>query len=259
MKPLWTGAIGFGLVNIPVKVFSAVQDSSLDLDLLDGRDHSNIKYKKVNENTGKEVPYNDIVRAYLYNDKYVELDKADFEAADAKKTKMIEILNFVDEKEIDPIYYEQPYYLEPDKYGDKAYALLRAALTASAKAGVATFVMRNKESLVTLSPRGPVIILNRLRFEEEIRSEGELKLPPISKSKTKELDVAINLIDQLTVKFNISKYKDTFSATLMKIIKQKAKTGKRPVAPKLKVAYKKPQEDLMSVLKASLNGKRKAS
>ena len=260
MRPIWTGAIGFGLVNIPVRIFSAVRDSALDLDLVDSRDYSNIKYKKVNETTGKEVPSGNIVKAYLYHDKYVELDDGDFEAADAKKTRIIEILNFVDEREIDPIYYEQPYYLEPDKYGDKAYAILRAALASSGKAGVATFVMRNKETLATLSPRGSVIVLNRIRFEEEIKAPGDLHLPPVSKSKNKELEVAISLVDRLTEKFDISQYKDTYTSKLLKIIRQMAKTGRRPSTPKLKVTYKKSQDDLMSVLKASLAaGKRRAS
>ncbi len=120
-RSLWTGAISFGLINIPVKIQSAVQTSTLDLDMLDSKDHSNIKFKRVNENTGKEVQYSDIVKGYKLNDDYVVLDKSDFENADAKKTKTIEIQNFVKETEIASIYYEQPYYLEPDKSGEKAY------------------------------------------------------------------------------------------------------------------------------------------
>ena len=108
MRPIWTGSISFGLINIPIKIFSAVQESSLDLDMLDSKDHSNIKFKRVNENTGKEVAYADIVKGYKLNDDYVILEDADFEAADALKTKTIEIINFADEAEIDSIYYEQP-------------------------------------------------------------------------------------------------------------------------------------------------------
>src|SRR6187200_1895166 len=115
MRAIWTGSLGFGLVNIPIKMFSAVQESTLDLDMLDSKDHSHIKFKRVNENTGKEVPYKSIVKGYKINDEYVILEPEDFENADAKKTKTIEILNFVKEAEIDSIYYEQPYYLEPDK------------------------------------------------------------------------------------------------------------------------------------------------
>src|ERR1051326_5623107 len=110
MRSIWSGSISFGLINIPVKLYSAVQESTLDLDMLDSHDGSNIRFKRVNENTGKEVPYDKIVRGYKMDGGYVVLDKEDFEAADAKKTKMIEIQSFVDEKEIDPVYYEQPYY-----------------------------------------------------------------------------------------------------------------------------------------------------
>src|ERR1039457_1128812 len=112
MRPIWTGSISFGLINIPIKLFPAVQESNLELNMLDSRDHANIKYKRVNENTGKEVAYEDIVKGYKVDEKYVILEDGDFEAADAKKTKTIEIVNFVNEKEIDSIYYENPYYLE---------------------------------------------------------------------------------------------------------------------------------------------------
>ena len=121
MRAIWSGAISFGLINIPIKIFSAVEDSSLDLDMLDSRDHANIKFKRVNENTGKEVPYEKITKGYLYHDKYVVLDEADFKNADAKKTQLIEILSFANEIEIDPIYFEQPYYLART---NRVYALM---------------------------------------------------------------------------------------------------------------------------------------
>lgn len=254
MRPIWTGSISFGLINIPVKIFSAVQESSLDLDMLDGKDHSNIKYKKVNENTGKEVVLADIVKGYKIDDSYVILEDTDFEAADAVKTKTIEIINFADEKEIDSIYYEQPYYLEPDKAAHKAYALLRDSLKASGKVGVTSFVLRNKESLAILKPYEKVIVLNRIRFTQEIKETSTLKLPPVSKTKTKEMDMADKLIDQLTEKFDISKYKDNYTAKLLKIIKNKSK-GKKSSTPKMKVVYKQ-SDNLMDMLKASLGGKK---
>lgn len=235
-----------------------MQESTLDLDMLDSRDNSNIKFKRVNENTGKEVAWDNIVRAYDLNGKYVILDKEDFEAADAEKTKTIDILNFVEESEIDSIYYEQPYYLEPEKQGAKAYAILRDSLKATGKVGVTTFVMRNKEGLAILKPYKKVIVLNRIRFEEEIRDMNDLKLPPLVKTKPKEQAVANQLIEQQTEKFDISNYKDTYSAKLLKTIKQKAKTGKTPKRPQMKVVHKQSEDDLMSMLKASLGGKRKA-
>lgn len=133
MRSLWTGAIGFGLVNIPVKLYSAIQQSDLDLDMLDKKDHSNIKFHRVNEKTGKEVAWENIVRAYKYEGQYVVLSDDDFKKASPEKTKMIEISEFVNEADVDSTYYETPYYLEPQKSGEKAYILLRDALKKPAK------------------------------------------------------------------------------------------------------------------------------
>lgn len=257
MRPIWKGSISFGLINIPVKLFTAVQESSLDFDMLDRKSHANIKYRRVNEKTGKEIPFENIVKGFKLPAGYVILEPEDFEAADAIKTKMIEIVNFVEEKQIESIYYEQPYYLEPEKGATKAYALLRDALAMSGKVGVTTFVLRNREGLAILKPSKNVIILNRIRFSEEIRDTSELTLPPISKSKTKELDMAKKLVDQLTEKFDISKYKDTYSAKLMKRIKDKSK-GKKIAPTKMKVVHKQ-SDDLMDMLKASLSNKKSKS
>jgi DNA end-binding protein Ku len=257
MRPIWTGAIGFGLVNIPVKIYSATQTSNLNLDMLDKKDHAHIKYQRVNENSGKEVPWGNIVKGYKYEGDYVILDDKDFEAASAKKTKTIEISDFVKEEEISSLYYETPYYLEPDKSGTRPYALLLEALKKTKKVGVSTFVMRNKEALAILRPDKEVIVLNKIRFEEEIRDPGELQLPKNTDVKAAELKMAITLIDQLTAKFDISKYKDTYNGELLKLIKAKA-SGKKIKAPQLKVVHSK-TKDLMDQLKASLDVKRKKS
>lgn len=257
MRAIWSGSLSFGLVNIPVKLFAATEESSLDFDMLDSKDHSNIKFKRVNEKTGKEVSYENIVKGYLVDDNYVILDKEDFISADAVKTNTIDVQSFVSENEIESIYYEQPYYLEPDKTGVKAYGILRDALKKAQKVGVTTFVMRNKEALAILKPYGNVIVLNRIRFEEEIRDYDDLKLPPVQKASTKEQQMAAKLIEQLTEKFNIAQYKDTYSSKLLKIIKAKAK-GKKPSVKTLKVVHTK-SNDLMAALKASLENKRKAS
>lgn len=257
MRSIWTGSISFGLINIPVKLFSAVQESSLDLDMLDSKDHSNIKFLRVNESTGKEVAYENIVKGYKMDSGYVILEDEDFEAADAVKTKMIEIINFVNEQEIDSLYYEQPYYLEPEESAMKAYALLRDALQISGKVGVTTFVLRNKEGLAILKPYKNVIVLNRIRFSQEIREPSELKLPPVSKTKTKEMDMANKLVEQLTEKFDIEKYKDTYTAKLLKIIKEKSR-GKKILIPKMKVVHRQ-SDNLMDMLKASLSAKKSKS
>ncbi|KUJ60834.1 Ku protein [Flavobacteriaceae bacterium CRH] len=255
MRAIWTGSISFGLINIPIKMFSAVQESTLDMDMLDEKDHANIKFKRVNEKTGKEVTFANIVKGYKIDDKYVIVEDEDFEAADAIKTKTIDIQSFALEKEINSIYYEQPYYLEPDKGAMNAYGLLRDTLEATGKVGVTSFVLRNKESLAILKPYKNVILLNRIRFEQEIRDTSELKLPAISKAKTKEMDMANKLVEQLTEKFDISSYKDEYTEKLLKIIKSKAKGKKQTKAPKLEVVHKQ-SDDLLSMLKASLEKKK---
>jgi len=252
MRSIWTGSISFGLINIPVKIFSAVQESTLDLDMLDSKDHSNIRFKRVNENTGEEVAYADIVKGYKKDDVYVILDEKDFEAAAAEKTKTIQIMNFTYEKEIDSIYYEHPYFLEPDKSSQRAYALLRDSLKNSGKVGVTTFVLRNKEGLAILKPYKNVIVLNRIRFAQEIRETADLDLPADSIKKTKEMEMADKLIDQLTEKFDIGNYADTYTAKLLKIIEEKSK-GKKITAYKMKVVAKQ-SDNLVEMLKASLDG-----
>jgi DNA end-binding protein Ku len=257
MRAIWTGSIGFGLVNIPVKMYSAVQGSELNLDMLDSKDHSNIKFQRVNANTGKVVPYENIVRAYKLEGDYVVLSDDDFKKASPEKTKMIEIAEFVNEKEIDSIYYESPYYLEPDKSGIKSYGLLRDALKKTGKAGLGTYVLRSKESLGLIKTIGKVLVLQKIRFEEEIRKPDDLNIPE-TESKAPELKMAIALIDQLSGPFDISKYKDTYSEQLMKVINAKAK-GKKIEAPPMRVVHSK-SKDLMAQLKASLETKkRKAS
>ncbi len=261
MRSIWTGAIGFGLVNIPVKMYSATERSEISLDMLDKSDHSRIKYKRVNEKTGKEVTWDDIVKGYKTGDDYVILTDKDFESANAKKTKTIEISDFVDEKEIDSLYFETPYYLEPDRSGTRAYALLRAALKKTGKVGIATFVMRSKESLAILRPSDEVIVLNKIRFAEEIRDSSELHLPENPEIKKGELDMAISLINQLSSKFDITGYKDTYTAQLLSVIEAKSK-GEKVSQPKMRVVHSN-KEDLMSQLKASLSAtpskKKKAS
>jgi DNA end-binding protein Ku len=249
MRAIWTGAIGFGLVNIPVKLYSATEQSDLNLDMLDKKDHSHIKFKRVNENTGKEIAWSNIVKAYKYQGDYVVLEDEDFEQASPKKSKFIEITDFILEEEVDSVYFETPYFLEPEKSGMKAYALLREALKKSGKAGIGSFVLRSKEHLCLLRPYKNVIVLNRLRFDEEIRDAGDLKVPK-EKPKPSEMKMALSLIDQLTTEFNIKKFKDTYRSELLKLIKAKAK-GKTIKHTPLKVTHRK-ADDLMSQLKASI-------
>lgn len=254
MRSIWTGAIGFGLVNIPIKLFSAIESSTLDLDMLDKKDHANIKFKRVNENTGKEVPWNNIVRAYNLNGKYVILSEADFQEAMPEKTKTIAIESFVEESEIDPIYYETSYYIEPEKQGKRAYALLNNALIKSKKTGLGSFVLRNKEHLCIIKASENILVLHRLRFQEEIKDHKDLDTSA-SALKPAELKMALSLIDQLTQPFDIKKYKDTYNSKLMKLIKARA-AGRKTIPHPLKVVHST-KMDLMDQLKESLSNKKK--
>jgi DNA end-binding protein Ku len=255
MRAIWSGAIGFGLVNIPVRIFSATQGSELDLDMLDKKDHSRIRFKRVNEETGREVEWANIVKGYNYNGKYIVLTDEDFGKASPEKSKIIEISEFVDAGEIDTIFYETPYFLEPQKSGEKAYVLLREALKKSGKVGIGTFVMRNREDLCVLKPMDNAIILNKIRFAEEIRDINEINVPGKGSIKPAEMQMALALIDQLSGKFDISKYRDSYSDELLKLIHAKAR-GKKPEAPTLRVVHSR-SKDLMSQLRASLNVKKK--
>ncbi len=251
MRAIWTGAIGFGLVNIPIKIFSAIQTSQLDLDMLDRKDLANIKFKRVNEKSGKEVVWENIVKGYLLKDKYVVLEESDFDDALPEKTKMISLQTFVKETEIESIYFDTPYYLEPQKGGEKAYALLAKALEKSKKVGLTTFVMRTTENLAIIRPYKGMLLLNKLRFEEELRATDELNIPETKVSKA-EMDMATQLISQNSSAFDISGYKNEYSKALLKIIKNKA-AGKHPIIRKIKVDKENTKaSELLAKLKASL-------
>jgi len=257
MRSIWTGSVSFGLVNIPVKLYSATESSSLSLDMLDKKDHSNIKFKRVNEKTGKEVAWEDIVKGYKVDNRYVVLNDEDFKKASPEKTKTIDIVEFVETEEVPQIHFESAYYLEPEKNGSKAYVLLRDSLTKTKKAALGSFVLRNKESLCLLAPSEKILVLHKIRYVQEIRSTEDIKVPD-SKVSNAEVQMAIKLIDQLSGEFDVSKYKDTYSETLMKFIEAKAK-GKKFAVPKLHVAHSS-TKDLMEELKASLDQvKKKAS
>ena len=256
MRSIWTGSIGFGLVSIPIKLFSAVQETRLDLDMLDSRDHAHIKFQRVNENTKKEVPYDKIVKAYKYDDDYVIIEDADFEAAAPEKSKVIEIESFVDLSSVNPMYYENSYYTEPATKKNKAYALLLAALKKSGKAGLARFVLRSTESLCIVHPVENDIVVTRIRFAQQIRDQADLNLDDDIKVSDKELKMGLALIDQYAEPLDHYKYKDEYHTELLNIIEQKAK-GKRPTIKKLKPKAAK-GDDLYDQLMSSLNAKKGA-
>ncbi len=249
MRAIWTGAIGFGLVNIPVKIYSATQDSRPDFDLLERKSLDRVRYKRVNERTGKEVDWDDIVKGHYLKDRYVVLEDADFEEASPERTKMINLQTFVREADIDSIYFESPYYLSPQKGGEKAYSLLFRALAKTKKAALTTFVMRNTENLAIVRPHDGLLLLNRLRFHEQLRPADGVGVTLSSVSKA-EMDMAVKLIKQHTSDFDITAYKDAYSKELMKLIRAKAR-GKRPTVRKIKKSRTQ-SADLLEQLKASL-------
>src|SRR5690606_35239217 len=226
MRAIWNGSIGFGLVNIPIKLYSGVQNSNLDLDMLDERDHANIKYQRINENTRKEVPYDKIVKGYFLKDRYIILDDHDFEEAAPEKSKTIELENFVDIHEINPIYYETSYYASPEKQGVKAYAPLLKALIKSKKAAIGRFVLRTTERLCVIHPLDDVIVISKIRFQEEIRKRDDLKKADDVKVSKKELDMGLALIKQYSSDFDITGFKMNTAKNFSVLSKQKQKANK---------------------------------
>lgn len=256
MRSIWKGSIGFGLVSIPVKLYSAIETSKLDFDMLDSRDHARIRYQRVNEHSHKEVPYDKIVKGYKINDDYVIVDEHDFEQAAPEKSKVIEIESFVDIADVSPMFYETSYYTEPETKNNKAYALLIEALKKSKKAGLARFVLRSTESLCIVHPVENVLVVTRIRFGQEIRSTEDLKVPDSVTVSKKELDMGLALINQYAEKFDVSKYKDEYDDELLKIIQAKAK-GKTATVKKLK-PKKATGDDLYDQLMQSLTAKKGA-
>jgi DNA end-binding protein Ku len=260
-RAIWTGAISFGLVYIPVQLHSASSSSSLDLDFLDKRDFSPVGYQRINKRTGKAVEWANIVKGYQYQKgEYVALSDEDFRQANVKATQTIDIAQFTELASIPAQYYETPYYLSPGKGGAKVYALLREALKKSKKAAIATFVMRGRQHLALLHPNDKALVLNTLRFPEEIRAADDLELPPASEKAAgispKELAMAERLIDEMTGEWDPSQFTDTYRKDLMARIKEKIKSHEtHTLTPSEKT--REPRQsakviDLMEVLKKSL-------
>jgi DNA end-binding protein Ku len=252
MKSIWSGSISFGLVNIPIKLYTASERKNLSFDMLHKKDLSPIGYMRVCKADGTEVPYKEIVKGYEFRKgDYVVLTDEDFKRADVKKTNTIEIVDFVKEAEVPSEYFEKPYYLEPAKGAAKVYALLREALKKSKKVGVAKFVLKTQEHLAVLKPEGNLLILDQIRFQHEIREPSELNIPKDEKVTQKELDLALSLIDQLSAHFQPQKYKDTYTEELKEIINKKAK-GQKIVTPKAGAPAATTQvSELMSKLRES--------
>ncbi|MGZ3839869.1 MAG: non-homologous end joining protein Ku [Flavisolibacter sp.] len=250
MRPIWKGSIGFGLVNIGVNMYSATEESTMAFVQLDRNNHARIRYRKINEATGKEINEPDIVKGYKWGSDYVILAEEDFQKAIPEKQDHLEIVQFINEKEIDPVYFEKPYYLEPDKNAARAYGLLRDALKKEGKAALGPLVYHKREWICLIKPMKELLVLHRLRFAEEIRATEGIAVPA-STVKPDELKMASLLIAQLTKPFKPEQFRDEFSEKLLKVIEAKAK-GKSGAVKPLKVVHNSTTEDLMQKLKASL-------
>ena len=240
MRAIWKGSIAFGLVHIPVNLYPATESQGISSNLLHKKDNSRIRYQRVSEATGKEVPAEEIVRGYeVERNNFVVISDDELKEAAPEKSAAIEIQEFVNESQIPTLFFEKPYYLEPDKGAGKAYALLREALAKSGKVGVAQFVLRNRESLCVLKAQGNALTLNTLRFASEIRSTDELRLPVNEKLVPNEVNLALKLIEGMTAEFDPAKYHDTYTEDVKKLIEDKAKGQKHqapPPKPKLPAA-----------------------
>src|SRR5213075_993643 len=260
-RGLWKGAISFGLVNVPVELFSAQKRSSeLDLTMLDKRDLAPVGYKRVNKASGNEVPWDDVVKGYEYqDDKYVVLSEEDFRRANPEAAKTVDILAFVDLADIAPLYFETPYYLGPGKRGEKAYALLRDAMAKAGKAGIATVVIRTKQYLAAVVAQDEALVLNTLRYHKELKTAEDLEVPEKLKGhkpSSKELDMALTLIEDMADEWQPEKYHDTYHEDLLKRIEEKVKAGETEVITEPEKEEKTAKSadviDLMSLLKKSV-------
>jgi DNA end-binding protein Ku len=254
---IWTGAINFGLVTIPVKLQTAIRTNDLRFNFLHKTDEGRINNVRRCSIDGEEVAYTDLVRGYEYEKgRYVILTDEDFDSVNPEATQSVDIVQFVDLAEINPMFFDKPYYLEPEKRGRHAYALLREALTESGKVGIAKVVIRSREHLAALKPNGDALVLELMHFEDEIVEQSTLDLPEIAKPAENEMKVAKMLIDTMTEAFDASKFKDTYKEQILAMIDARA-AGKE--TPKAETSAPKASNvvNLMDMLQRSLEQTKK--
>ncbi len=260
-RAIWKGSISFGLVNIPIALYPATRREELKFRLLRKTDLSPVNYKRVAETDGKEVPWDQIVKGYEYEKgKYIVLKDEDFQRVDVEATQTVDIQDFVELDEIDPIFFYKPYYLEPQKGGDKAYALLRDALKDSKKVGVAKVVIKTREYLAGVKPEDGALVLELMHFADELADTTKLHIPKKVEIGKREITMAKSLIDSMSSKWNPEKYKDDYREALMEVIEEKVEAGGKEIEEKPKKAPKPTKViDLVSVLQKSLEetGERK--
>lgn len=263
-RVIWKGSISFGLVNIPVALFSGEQREELSLTMLDKRDLAPVGYQRVNKKTGKEVPWDAVVKGYEYEEgEFVVLGDEEFRRANLKGSQTVEIEDFVDASEVPIYYFDRPYYLEPIQRGEKGYALLRETLKRTGKIGIAKVILRNRQHLAALMPLERLLVLELLRFEHELRNPADFKAPAESLDElgisAREVDMAAKLVESMTEAWTPEKYRDDYRDDLMAVIEDKIRRHQTAVLEKPS-AEGKPRKgaevvDLMALLKRSVEEK----
>jgi DNA end-binding protein Ku len=254
MRAIWKGSISFSLVNIPIALYPATRREELKFRMLRKGDLSPINYKRVAEADGKEVPWDQIVKGYEYEKgKFVVLKDEDFKRVDIEATQTVDIVEFVQLEEIDPVFFDRPYYLEPEKKGEKAYAMLREALKKAGKVGIAKVVIKTRQHLASVKPNGKVLVLELMHFDEELIETSSLKVPGDVAIGAKELDMAEELIERMAGKWDAEKYTDDYAHALLELIEKKIEAGGKEL-PEAPAAKRRPAKviDLVSVLQESL-------
>jgi DNA end-binding protein Ku len=253
-RSIWSGAISFGLVNVPVKLYSAVSRKTVRFNQLNAETGNRIQQKRVDPDTGEEVPYEQIVKGFeLTKDRYVVISPDELDALDPERTRTVDIEDFVDLADIDPIYYDHPYYLVPDKGAAKAYGLLLNAMEASGKVAIARVVLRSKEQLVAIRPAGELLMMETMIFHDEVVPHDDLDDLPDAKdlkASDRELKMAQQLIDSLSSEFEPERYHDEYREKVLELIERKAQGEEIAVQPEAPAPAKVP--DLMAALEASL-------
>jgi DNA end-binding protein Ku len=252
---MWKGAIAFGLVNIPVELYSATRDHRPRFRLLHAKDESPVKYERVCQTEGKPVGWDDLVKGYEYDKgQFVVLSKDDFKTAALEKTRTVDILDFVDPAEVDERYFETPYYLQPGKGADRAYALIREAIRESGKIGIAKIILRDAQHLAAIEAIGDALVLTMMRFADELADLGDFRFPGTDGIRPAELKMARQLVESLSAKWEPEKYTDEYTQNLMRVIQAKLK-GKKPRLQERETPQQAEVIDLMARLRASLEGK----
>lgn len=254
-RAMWKGSLAFGLVNIPIELYSATRDHRPKFRLLHSKDESPVRYERVCQTEGKPVGWEDLVKGYEYEKgHFVVLTKDDFKTAALEKTKTIDILDFVDPNEIDERYFETPYYLQPAKGADRSYALLREAIRDSNKLGIAKIILRDAQHLAAVEAIGDALVLTMMRFADELADLEDFRFPKAEGIRPPELKMAKQLIDNLSAKWQPAKYTDEYRDNLMKVIQGKVK-GRQPKLKARETAQSAEVVDLMARLQASLESK----